>query len=130
MSQEASRAEAGGSAALWFGILAGPLAWGAHLLIGGELPELGCAPGAGAPEVFGITIEALILAATALTAAVAALGGIVSYRCWRRTRATTTSEQRPGWMAMAGIMTSSVFAAFILLGTFPALLLSSCARSL
>ena len=131
MRHEVTAAETKGSWALWFGVLAGPSAWGAQVLVGGELPELGCAPGAGAPEVYGMSIEGLIFAATALLTAVSVLGGVVSYRCWLRARRGNASTGgRAAWMALAGIMINAVFVVMIVLGFAPLVFLSGCERSL
>ncbi len=131
MAQEVTRSEAKGSAALWFGVLAAPAAWSVQLVIGGELPELGCAPGAGAPDIYGFGIEAILRAATVALALVALAGGVVAFRCWRKERYSTSSpENRAGWMALAGVMTSAVFFVIIVLGLFPTWYLTGCGRSL
>ena len=131
MAEQPTKAETKGSAALWFGVLAGPAAWSVQTLIGGELPEFGCAPGAGPQEVYGVGIEAIIRAATGVLAAITVAGGVVSYVCWRRTRAEASSRHdRAAWMALAGVMTNVVFFVVILLGFVPTLYLSGCGRSL
>ena len=42
---------------LWFGVLAPPLAWGAHLLLGDLIFELGCAPGVRGHTLVGLSLE-------------------------------------------------------------------------
>jgi hypothetical protein len=129
--KDTTKADGRRSVALWFGVLAGPAAWSIQLLIGGELPEFGCAPGAGAQEVYGWGIEALIRAATALLAVVTLSGGIVSYGCWRRARRDATdADDRAAWMGLAGVMTNVVFFVIIVLGFTPTFYLSGCGRSL
>ena len=44
------------SFAQWFGALGPPLAWGAHLVLGDLIFELGCAPGVG-PKILGLPLE-------------------------------------------------------------------------
>ena len=42
---------------LWFGVLAPPLAWASHLLLGDALYELGCAPGFSVREIYGLPFQ-------------------------------------------------------------------------
>ena len=61
---------------LWFSLLAGPLAWTAHLLLSYALVPLACAT--------GLTI--ILHAVTALTLAPTAWAGLVGYRLWKQHR--------------------------------------------
>jgi len=106
---------------LWFAVLAGPIAWGAHLVLSDGVSELSCRGGGvgwlGAAEIVLTLVPAAIVVVALLVA--------LSQR-----RATTadddaTSGQR--FLAAAGIACSIVFLALILLGGLvPHLFLSSC----
>jgi hypothetical protein len=106
---------------LWFAVLAGPIAWGVHLVLSAGVSELSCRQGGagwlGAAEL----LLTLVPAAIAFAALLVALS---------ERRATTadgdaTSGQR--FLAAAGIACSIVFLTLILLGGLvPHLFLSSC----
>ncbi len=121
----------GGAAALWFGVLAGPLAWITQLFMGTELPELMCAVGAEDGSVYGIGIETIIQTLTVVLGGVTALAGLVAMRCWRRVREDDpTPGKRAAWMSLAGVVTSCLFLVLILPGLLPAGFLTECGRSL
>jgi hypothetical protein len=131
MASHVTTVESKGSAALWFGTLAGPAAWIAQVLVSAEVVELTCSPGAGGPRVFGIGLEAIASAVTIVCLAVTAAAGVVSFRCWRRTRREDHSTgQRARWMALAGMLTSSLSGIVIVQGLAPTLILAGCARAL
>jgi hypothetical protein len=127
--QAATKAEYRGSLSLWTALLAGPLAWITNLVLGSEIPELMCAPGA-SQDVLGLSIEAFIVGATALLAGIAVGGGVLAFRCWRASKGDGTTGRRASWMSVAGIMTNVLFLILILPGLAPSFFLSQCGRGL
>src|SRR5438093_109122 len=110
--RDVTHAETISSFALWYGVLAGPLAWAAQLILVFGLPEaVVCAPGAGPGATFhGVGIEAVIQITNSAAAALTLLALFVSYRAYRRLRATDATEAgRARWMAVAGMFNSTLF---------------------
>ncbi len=132
MAQAVSRAERGGSRLLWFGVLAGPVAWSLQILIGYNLEEIACNPGSQTQQLAGAEIEPVAVWLTLAAGALALAGVLVSFSCWRRVRAAqdSTPGGRAEWMAWAGIVTSGLFAFWILLALFVPGFLATCDPSL
>ncbi len=106
--------------ALWFGLLGAPLAWSLQELVNVSLAGYACYPhdiplaAPLWPQLSGISMWV-----EALAFAVCSSAGVVAFACWRRSR-----DEKPGdahqllgsgdgrtrFMAMAGIMTSVLFA--------------------
>src|SRR6266496_5183001 len=107
------------SFALWFGLLGPPLAWGAHLIMGDGIFEFGCAKAFSHKEILGVPLSTAAIIETALMAAIAALGGVLSYRAWQllRKERDGTSLDRATSMAVVG-MASGVFYLLIILFGF------------
>jgi hypothetical protein len=128
-----TRQETWGSVALWFGVLGSPLAWAGHLYLNYSLEEwFACSPSAtDRGEILGFTVDQVSLSLNSLTAAAAAVAGLVAFRCWRKAcRATNgDSTERARWMAFAGTVEGAVFLPMILLGYLPPLLLDTCATT-
>lgn len=123
MATEVTRAEAKGSGWLWFGVLGGPAAWSLQTLIGSELDEIACSPGATTPGI----VEPVILAASAICFGITILAGVLSWRCLRALSGSDdTNGRRATWMARAGILTSAFFVIAIFQGFLPSLFLSAC----
>jgi hypothetical protein len=126
-----TRAETRQSVLLWFGILAGPLAWTAQVIVAPDLAEVLCYPGAersGQGQIYGLDIEVFIVALTAVLTSVCLAGVLVSLRCLRVLRAAndSTTARRATWMARAGVLVSTLFALATVVGFIPAFLLESC----
>lgn len=126
-----TRAETRGSLLLWFGILAGPLAWTTQVIVAPDLAEVLCysgAEGSGRGQVYGVDIQVFIVALTALLTLVCLAGLVASLRCSRALRATedSTTAGRATWMARAGILVSALFALATVIGFIPVFLLESC----
>jgi len=106
--------------ALWFGVLAGPLAWLLHLGLSYPLVPLSCATEWGA-------VFHLISLVTALAAVAAAT---VAWQSWQQLRAEgpegTVQYGRQGFMALAGLLKSILFLAVILAQWLPVLFISPC----
>lgn len=123
MATQVTKAEARGSWWLWFGVLGGPAGWSLQTLVGSELDEIACAPGAGAPGI----VEPVVLAVSAVCFAITILAGLMSWRCLRAaSRRDDTSGRRASWMARAGVFTSLFFVIAIFQGFLPSLFLSAC----
>lgn len=130
-AKEVTRAETRQSLLLWFGILAAPLAWTAQVVIAPDLSEILCYPGAegsGRGELYGIGLEPFLFTLTAAMTLVAIAGVAVSYSCRRRLSRSedATTGRRASWMALAGILVSTLFLIAIVVGFFPMLFLESC----
>jgi len=117
---------------LWFGLLAPPLAWGAHLILGDGIFELGCTRAFAEPAIFGIPLRTWAIIETVIMAAVAILAGFVAYRAWSRLRIQRngTALGRATAMAVMGMASGLFYFLIILFGLVPILLLHSCETSL
>ena len=123
MATQVTKAEARGSGWLWFGVFGGPAAWSLQTLIGSELDEMACSPGAGAAGL----VEPVVLVVTAVSFAITVLAGAMSWRCLRAASGRDdTIGRRASWMARAGVLTSLFFMIAIGQGFLPSLFLSSC----
>ena len=131
--REITRREAAGSARLWFGVLAAPIAWTLQLLATYSLEEwFACAPSTRAEgEVLGMSVGAVASLITTALAAVAVAGLLVSLGCRRALRRSAESDvdQRARWMALAGIFNSVLYLGIIVVSYGPPLLLDVCETS-
>ena len=122
------------SAALWFGLLGPPLAWGAHLLLGDLLYELGCGTGMRRREVLGLSLDTWAVLQTAVAAVVAGAAGLVALRAWRRLRRRGeghASVDRAITFAAAGAVGSVLYLLLILYGFLPSVIFAGpCETSL
>jgi hypothetical protein len=132
-AQRITAEESRGSAALWFGVLASPLAWLGHLGLNYSLEEwFACAPATtDRGEVLGFGVDAVSVALNSVMALVALTAGLAALRCWRRLRRVEDGDtvQRARWMAFAGSVEGALFLGMILLGYLPPVLLRTCASS-
>jgi hypothetical protein len=120
---------------LWFGVLAAPLAWTAQIIVAPDLAEILCYAGAaesGRGQVYGLALESFLVAFNAVLTAVAVAGVLASLHCRRALRASPdrTPAQRATWMALAGLLVSTLFLVAIAVGFIPLLFLESCTTSL
>lgn len=131
--REITRREAGGSARLWFGVLAAPIAWTLQLLATYSLEEwFACAPSTRAEgEVLGMSVDGMALSITTVLAGIAVAGLLVSLGCRRALRRSGASDvdQRARWMALAGIFNSVLYLVIILVSYGPPVLLDVCETS-
>ena len=112
------------AAALWIGILAGPVVWFSLLEANYVMSYVACE----ARQTW------FLHAATFLSAALVAGAGWLSWRSGpaesddRRSPPVTsaTSESRARWMSIAGVVTSAWFILVILAMEIPLLLLGGC----
>jgi H+/Cl- antiporter ClcA len=116
---------------LWFGLLGPPAAWGAHLVLGDLIYEVGCAPGMSRHAILGQSLDFWALLMTAVLAAVTALAGVLAFRAWRQLRQQHdgTSLGRASAMAIAGIASSLLYLLIILFALLPSLFLRVCSPS-
>ena len=123
MTRTAARGDVG-LLPLWFGLLAGPLAWGAHLAIGYLLVTLPCIVDVG-------STRPLLYALTAVTALVALAATAVATWAWRRAGVQAggdlgESGGRPGFMAVFGVLTSGISLLVIVVESFAIPVLHFC----
>jgi hypothetical protein len=120
------------SFALWFGLLAPPLAWGAHLLLGDGIFELGCTRAFSEKAILGIPLESWAIIETAAMAAISAIAGLLAYRAWLRLNLDPdgTSHHRATAMAVMGMASGGYYLLIIVFGFLPSILLHACETSL
>lgn len=122
---------------LLIGFLTGPIVWSIHELLSEILISAACSTGSDGfrhPMLGGIMAWQLILLLVGLVlAAVVAAAGVVAFRAWRRSRLGTAetgahggAEGRSGWMALAGVLVSTMFLFGIVEATLPIFWLSGC----
>jgi hypothetical protein len=129
MSSTITREESTGSAGLWFGVLAAPLAWAAQLVINETFPEwFSCTRGfTQQGHFFGFSNNVLVAVVDGGALVVALLALLVSLASVRRFgRADPTPERRARWMANAGVINSVIFSLPIVLGFVAAALVHRC----
>ena len=127
-----------GSLALAFGVAAGPLAWGVHLVVNYGIASHACFPGAGprsqAPA--GAGLWWLLLSIDLIAIAVAAAATLVSYRSWRATRRELAGrasdlleigEGRTRFLALWGLLTGVGFLLAVVFDGVALLVLPLCA---
>jgi hypothetical protein len=116
---------------LWFGVLGPPAAWGAHLVLGDLIYELGCAQGMRRHAIFGQSLDFWALLMTAVLAAVTAGAGVLAFRAWRQLRPQQdgTALSRATAMAVAGVGSSLLYLVIILFALLPSLFLRACSPS-
>jgi hypothetical protein len=112
-------------AALWFGLLAAPLAWAIQVLAAYGTEEAACPPG-GSRTIWGLDPDALIWIVSAGAAAAAALGLVVAVAGLRGAWNDDDPLGRAAFMAFGGVLTSALFLGAILLGAGSLLALDPC----
>jgi len=114
--------------ALWFSVLAAPIAWVFHLVIGYSLEEwFACSPSAtDIGRVLGMSVSSVAIVITVLFGLVAIAGAAVGLRCLRTIPEDAPYSARARWMAIVGIMNSVLYLAIIVGGLGPALILQAC----
>ncbi len=122
--------------ALWFGLFGAPVAWSLQLLASYALVAHGCYPDAvpmTIPVVPGLRTLVLGTGAAALVVALLAAGS--AWRSWRATQhghqaeheaLLEVGEGRTRFMALSGLLLSTVFALGIVMNVVPPLLRRPC----
>lgn len=112
-----TRNETRGSARLWFGVLAGPVAWAIQLGVDWFLAEVvACSSSANpAGEIGSVPLYAVTATINAVLLAITAIAALVSARSLRmlRSHGDRTTGERAEWMARSGLINSVVFMVII-----------------
>ena len=116
---------------LWFGVLAPPLAWLTHLLLGDLIYELGCAPAMRAKEIFGLSLHTWTVAVTVALLAVTVTAGVLAFRALRRLMAESDGGplDRATAMAFVGVASSVLYGLIQVFGLLPSFVLPPCLPS-
>jgi nitrogen fixation-related uncharacterized protein len=117
-------AEPVGQLSLWFGILGGAAAWGAHLAISYALVPLACAVG----------LEILLYMTIPATLMIAAAAILFSWRGWKRAQFPKDDIDnghrividRVRFMALSGLVMSGFFLVVIIAQSVPIIMQSPC----
>src|SRR6266508_5884545 len=119
------------SLVLWFGLMGPPLAWGAHLLMGDGIFELGCTRAFTEKAILGVPLETWAIIETAVMATITALAGVLSFRAWQRLQQDRDGNSHDRAMAMAvmGMASSVYYLLIIVFGFLPSLMLRACETS-
>jgi hypothetical protein len=109
------------AAVLWTGILAGPVAWAGDLLVRYALVHWSC----GTQQTAALNLISVVTLFLVVT------GGIVAWRTFRRTPSQAPTDggrpaDRSRFMALLGILTSTLFALVVLAGAIPQWVLDAC----
>lgn len=118
---------------LWFGLLAGPVAWGTQLLVDYYLSSLTCAHRFAGDRVAG---QSWFTAGIFLTSLLAALltitAGLTAWSYWRRLGGRDGFDAggvdaRQGFMALSGLLLCSLFLLLVVVSAIPVFVSSQCA---
>jgi hypothetical protein len=119
---------------LWLGLLVPLGAWMIQLFALYMLEDfISCTPGSRTPGfILGIGIRPIALGITLLLGLATIATGLSSLAIWRKMRSPSDNDHisAQGWMALAGIMNSVLFALIIFIKAAPPLILSVCQNSL
>jgi hypothetical protein len=122
------------SLSLWLGVLGPPLLWGAHLVLGDLIYELGCASGMRRKAIFALSLRTWGLMQTAVVLCAIALCGLAAHRAWRAVRVLPegTRSKRAQAMALAGIASAFGYGLLVAYAFVPQALFfhSMCGTSL
>jgi hypothetical protein len=118
---------------LWFGVLAGPVAWATQLLVDYYLASLECAPRFTGYRVAGqswFTVGIILMSLLAAVATIAA--GLTAWHFLRRLGGfggldAGGVQARRAFMALLGVLFCTLFLLLILLSALPAFVSSQCA---
>jgi hypothetical protein len=114
----------------WFAVLAGPSAWSIQFIVSYNVTDTGACTPAASQFLASGGFRLVVAVVSALAAAVAALGLVVSYRCWRQLRGhDPTPGERASWLAVAGMMSNGLFLLMILGSFLPLAFFSRCIPS-
>jgi hypothetical protein len=116
---------------LWFGVVAPPLAWGAHLLLGDLIFELGCSAGVRGHRLAGLSLETWAILQTIVAAAIIVTAGALAAAAFRRIVATSdgTAWSRAHALALAGMASGAIYLILVVYGLVAPLFLNGCTTS-
>ncbi len=122
---------------LLIGFFAGPLVWSLHEIVSEFLVADACSSGTGGFN--NLTVlgapgwRVILLVVTGFFALLALGADIIAYRAWKGTRIGTSltgdaggAAGRSGWMALAGVLMSTLFLIGIIIAGIPIFWLSGC----
>lgn len=121
----------------WVQLLAGPLLWSIHFIVGYLLIEASCRAGWNF-QILGMNgLSFLVIALTVLAVLGAVLSGVGSYRGWRRVNTggnlwhqlrdtSHWSDEPTEFVYFSGFLLSALFAVTIVMVGLPALFLYPC----
>jgi hypothetical protein len=105
-------------AALWLGVLGGPVAFLLNLQANYMLVDLACESGA------RLALHAIALAAVVLTAG----SGLLARRYWQTAGGAVESHDRTRFMAFLGMLTGGLFFLVMLAQWIPIFVVDPCQR--
>jgi hypothetical protein len=117
------------AALLWFGVLGGPAAWAAQLVIGYGIQEVTCSSGTRSDSLWGLGVESALWILTGLAAATALAAGVAALRVLRSTEGLGGRGEprgRIGFMGYVGILASALFLLLIVVGGLALIFVDSC----
>jgi hypothetical protein len=116
---------------LWFGVLGPPVVWGANLVLGDLISELGCGPGVRGHTLVGLSLHTWELIQTAVAALIIASAGLLAALAWRRIQAISdgTAWSRAHALALAGMASGLIYLALALFGLMAPFFLKGCTTS-
>ncbi|MEO7986219.1 MAG: hypothetical protein ABI766_06770 [Gemmatimonadales bacterium] len=122
--------------ALWFGLFGAPVVWSIQLVLNYALVTHACFPASNpraTPTFDGLWTAVLVAGVVAALIAVAA--GVTAWRSWRLTRQEhhggdealrDAGEGRTRFMAVAGMLLSTIFLFGIVMNALPLFLVPTC----
>jgi hypothetical protein len=118
----------------WFGLLGPPLAWTLQFLFGFTVSEAACNE---AGTRWGVAVDDLTLAATAVAAAITVLAGLSAlavFRGTRQARGEGGAEEKPPlgrvhFLATVGVAVTPLFLFIIVMNGVGVLVLTNCQQS-
>jgi hypothetical protein len=127
------RPEVLGAFLLVFAFFAGPVAWSLHLVVEEILVSSACSTGLGGFRSFLIGgysgWEIVLLLVTLLLLMVSLVADIIAFRAWRTSglgTGVTGFENWGAWMALSGILLSTLFLIATVMAGIPIFFLSGC----
>jgi hypothetical protein len=126
MDASISRDETRRSLALWFAVLAPPVAWATQLGLAYSAEDfISCTPaGRFTTTIAGLSLRAVMVVIDAAFLAVCIAALLSALHCLRVNAAEPSG--RASWMALAGVVNSVLFGLLIAVAFLPPLLFSAC----
>lgn len=117
---------------LWSGMLVGPGLWIVQLFVLYALEDvISCTPASATPGLLlGVQVHTVAALITTVVAALTLLAGAGSFYCWRTIRNGGGQQTGYQWMAVAGMLTSTLFLPVILIKLVPLTIIGSCVGGL
>jgi hypothetical protein len=115
---------------VWFGLFGPVVAWGANLVLGDLIFELGCGP-ATRGRLFGMSVSVWAAIQTAVALAIALAAGACAVAAWRRIRRISngTRWERAHALTLGAMASSGLFALLIAWSFLTPVILPACGSS-